>query len=123
MNAPRYLYFNSRDEFFRVEVDKIAYFEGDGNYTSFVLTNGQKGSVLLNLAQMQAVLSDNLHEDAKMFARVGKRFIVNMRYIYRIEIQRQRLTVTDGDRFAFQLPVSKEALKALRDICIGKPVK
>lgn len=118
MNKTRYLFFNTRDEFYRVDYSKIIYFEGDGNYTNFMLSNGQKGTVLMNLSQMQKVLSDSLREDAQIFARLGKRFIINLTHVYRIEVLRQRLTLSDASTFAYQLPVSKDALKKLKDMYI-----
>lgn len=118
MNKTKYLYFNSRDEFFRVDVSKIIYFEGDGNYTNFILINNQKGTVLMNLTHMQTVLSDSLKEDASIFARIGKRFIINLNYVYHIEVLKQRLILTDGETFSYQLPISKEALKKLKEMYI-----
>lgn len=119
MNRTRYLFLNSRDEFYRVDISKLVYFEAEGNYTDFVLANGQKGVVGVNLAKMQAVLTQSLKENASIFARIGKRYIINLNYLYRIETLRQRLTLSDGDRFAFQLSVSKEALKKLKEMYVG----
>lgn len=119
MNKSKYLYFNSRDEFFRVDVSKIIYFEGDGNYTNFILNNNQRGTVLMNLSQMQTVLSDSLKEDASIFARIGKRFIINLNYVYHIEVLKQRLTLSDGEAFSYQLTISKEALKKLKEMYIA----
>ncbi len=110
----KYLYLNSRDEFYRVDFTKIVYFEGDGNYTNFVLSNKLKGTVTLNLARMQLTLSDNLKEQAAIFARLGKRFIINLNYVYHIDIGRQLLMLSDGEMFHYQLPVSKEALRSLK---------
>jgi len=112
----RYLYLNTRDEFYRVEISRIVYFESDGNYTSFVLVNGQKGTVCMSLAQMQEQLTSSLGADAQNFARIGKRYIVNLNYIYRIGILKQVLTLTDGQDFCYQLPISKDALRKLRDM-------
>lgn len=64
MNKTKYLYLNSRDEFFRVDISKIAYFESDGNYTNIILNNKMKATVCMNLAQMQEVLNENLKEGA-----------------------------------------------------------
>ncbi|MDE6321071.1 MAG: LytTR family transcriptional regulator [Muribaculaceae bacterium] len=120
MNQPsKYLYLNFRDEFYRINIDRIAYFEADGNYTNIVLTNKQKGVVGMNLAQMQKLLSESLKADANRFARVGKRFIVNLNYVYHIEVLKQRLTITDGGAAAFSLPVSKDALKKLKEMYIS----
>ncbi len=118
MEKKKFLYLNSRDEFFRVDISKIVYFESDGNYTNIILSNKIKGTVCMNLAQMQSVLSSSLRESASMFARVGKRHIINLNYVYLIAILRQRLTLSDGENFEYTIPVSKDALKKLRDLLV-----
>ncbi len=115
----KYLYLNSRDEMFRIDISKIVYFEAEGNYTNFVLCNKLKGAVCMNLAQMQQVLSDCLKESASIFARVGKRYIVNLTYVYQIGVLRQKLTMSDGEVFSYQLNISKEALKKLKELFVG----
>lgn len=113
-----YLYINTRDELLRIDCSKIVYMEGDGNYTHIVLVNKMKASVCMNLSEMQRLISENLRERASIFARVGKRFIVNLNFVYQINILRQSLTVTDGVHFAFQLGISKEALRQLKTIMV-----
>ena len=112
------IYFNSRDKLIRLDVQKIVYFEGDGNYTYIVTANKQKVCVTLNLAHTEEALAAQLGSNAKKFMRIGKRFIVNMNYIYQIDIQKQTLMLSDCERFLFQLPVSKEALKTVKDLVI-----
>lgn len=112
--ATDYLYINTRDELIRLDCSKIAYMEGDGNYTHVVLVNKLKASVCMNLLDMQRYISESLKENAAIYARVGKRFIVNLNYIYRINPLRQQLVLTDGVNFAYQLGISKEALKQLK---------
>ncbi len=114
-----FLYMNSRDEFYRVDISKIVYFEADGNYTNFQLGNKQKGVVSMNLSQMQAFLSERLREKASIFARIGKRYIINLTYVYHIEVLRQRLMLSDGEMFAYTLSVSKEALKKLKEMYVA----
>ena len=114
------LYINTRNELIRVDCSKIVYMEGDGNYTNIVLVNKQKASVCMNLTRMQQFISESLRERASIFARVGKRFIVNLTFIYKVQPLLQSLVVTDGVNFAFQLGVSKEALKQLKDILVGR---
>ena len=118
MNTTKYLYLNSRDEFFRVDITKIVYFESDGNYTNILLNKKMKATVCMNLAQMQSILSDSLKESARMFARIGKRHIINLTYVYQIAILRQHLILSDGENFEYQVNISKDALKKLRDMYI-----
>lgn len=118
MNKTKYLYLNSRDEFFRVDITKIVYFESDGNYTNIILNNKMKATICMNLTQMQDVLNDSLKEQARIFARIGKRHIINLTYVYQIAILRQKLVLSDGENFEYHLSISKEALKNLRDMYI-----
>lgn len=120
MNKTKYLYLNSRDEFFRVDITKIVYFESDGNYTNIILNNKMKATICMNLAQMQNILSESLKENARIFARIGKRHIINLSYVYQIAILRQKLVLSDGENFEYHLNISKEALKKLRDMYIIK---
>lgn len=120
MNNRKYLYLNSRDEFFRVDISKIVYFESDGNYTNIILNNRMKTTVCMNLAQMQSILSDRLKEEARIFARVGKRHVINLTFVYQIAILRQKLTLSDGENFEYQICISKDALKKLRDMYVSE---
>ena len=115
-----YLYLNSRDELLRLDVDNIVYFESDGNYTNVVMTNKLKNKVACNLSTMESILSKRLGEKSFSYMRIGKRFIVNLRFIHSICIHKQQLVVSDCLHFAYQLPISKEALKKVKDIIVSE---
>ncbi len=114
----KYLYLNSRDELLRLDIQNIVYFEADGNYTNIVSINELKGVVCTNLAQMQKYLSEHLKENATIFARVGKKYIINLRHLYSINTLRQSVILSDGATFSFQLSIGKDALKELKHILI-----
>ena len=53
--------------------------------------------------------------EAQAFIRIGKSLIVNRRYIYRVNVQRQHLVMSDlTENQAFTLQASKEALRQLK---------
>jgi len=112
------IFFNSRDQLLRIDIRRIVYFEGDGNLTSIVLTNKAKGTVNMNLGKMEQYLSAYLGERASSFMRVGKKFIINMQYIYLINVPKQKLVLSDYQTFAFQIPVSKEALRKVKELVL-----
>ena len=119
MNMTKYLYLNSRDEFFRVDISKIVCFESDGNYTDIVLANKIKASISMNLAQMHTILNENLKDRSAVFARIGKRHIINLNYVYHIAVPRQELMLSDGGNFEYRVKVSKEALKKLKEMYVS----
>ena len=118
-----YLHLNTRDEFLRMDISKIVYFEADGNYTNIVLANKLKSVVCMNLAHMQQILTDSLKENARTFVRVGKKYIINHAYVCQINVLRQNLVLSDGASFTFQLDISKEALKGLRELYMASSGK
>ena len=83
-----------------------------------VTANKHKVCLSINLAHTEEALASQLGEKAKRYMRIGKRFIVNMSYIYQVDIQKQVLMLSDCEHFLFQLPVSKEALKTVKELVI-----
>lgn len=118
-----YLLLNSRDELLRIDISNIVYFEADGNYTNVYLCNKLKGTVCMNLSRMQQALTAQLKDKATRFARIGKSYIINLNYVYSIQILKQRLVLSDQSTFAFQISISKDALKALRDLFLKNSKK
>ena len=112
------LIFNSRDEMLRIDVSKIVYFEADGNYTYIVTCNKIKSAICMNLGQMENVLSERLKERKSLFARIGKKYIVNLSYVYKINPLKRQLALTDFSNFLYQIPISTEALKSLKEIMV-----
>lgn len=111
-----YLHLNTRDEFMRVDISKIVYFESDGNYTKFIMVNKLQCVVAMNLSHMQETLNNSLKENAIGFIRVGKKYIINSQYIFKFSPSRQMMLLSDGATFAYKLGISKVALKQLREL-------
>lgn len=114
-----YLYFNSRDEFDRIDIARIICFQSDGNYTNVVLTNKVKVVLGISLSKMEKYLSDSLKEKARCFVRVGKSCIINVNFILRINVLKQYIVLTDYDTSNYQVSISKDALKKLKDIMVA----
>lgn len=120
---PVFLFLNTKIELLRIDIHNIVYLEADGNYTNIVSINNLKGVVCVNLSQMQSMLSEKLQEEASIFARVGKKYIINLSHIYSINTARQLVILSDGATFEYQLKIGKDALKELRRILIESSIK
>lgn len=112
------IFFNSRDNLLRLDVERIVYFEADGNYTTIMTQNKLKVQVGMSLTRMETSLSEQLKEQASVFMRIGKRFIINRNYVFNIDCAHQRLVLSDMQHFAYSLPVSKDALRRMKDLFI-----
>jgi DNA-binding LytR/AlgR family response regulator len=110
------IYFNSRDELLRVDLSSVVYFEADANYTRFVSVNGQTDMVCMSLGRMEELLALRFKDAPGSFARIGKRYIINLKYVYRVNTLKQELTLSDQMTFTQTLSISKIALKGLKDL-------
>ena len=116
------LLFNTRDQLLRLDISRVVYFEADGNYTHVVAMNKLKSTIGATLARTETALAQQLGEQSRRFMRVGKRFIVNLDFVYSVDLAHQRLVMSDMATFAFQLPVSKDALRRMRELIVAARV-
>jgi DNA-binding LytR/AlgR family response regulator len=70
-----------------------------------------------NLSHFQRLIEKQLKDEASQFIRIGKSLIINRDYIYRINLTKQQLVMSDmALNQAFMLSASKEALKQLKQL-------
>ena len=67
---------------------------------------------------MEKALATQLCEEASIFIRVGKRFIINRKFIYEVNVSKQYLILSDLNQFVYQLPISKAALKIIKELIV-----
>lgn len=109
------VYFNTRDEFVRVDLSMVVYFESDGNYTHIHFRNGIDVMVLTTLANIVTILNKHVASHNTRFVRLGKRHIINTAYVLHINTLKQTLMLTDYvNPNPFVINVSKEALRDLK---------
>jgi DNA-binding LytR/AlgR family response regulator len=111
----RHLIISNSTELVRVAPERIVYLEADGNYTTLILTDGEKRVLTLNLGTLQSLIEAQLRDEACWFVRIGKSLIINRNYIYVINVANQQLTMSDtGFREKYKLRASQEALRELK---------
>lgn len=119
--SPNYIVFNSRDELMKVNLDRVVYFEADGNYTKIYIANGLSGMVLTSLGKIEELLATRFKDERGRFARIGKRFVINLAYIFRINVLKQELTLSDQKSFSCTVSISRDALKKLKGLMTPVP--
>lgn len=120
-NPGMFLYFQTRDELTKVEIQKVVYFESDGNYTKVSFINGCTILVLMSLSNIEKLLDERLAGKVQPFIRIGKRYVINSKFIFNINLLRQKLILTDCVHpTIYTLSVSKEALKNIKNLFTEK---
>ena len=87
----------------------------DGNYSTMVLHDKTEQVFTMNLAHFQQMIEEQLGKEAMTFIRLGKQLIINRAYIFKINVNKQQLIMSNTEvNNAFTLQASKEALKQLK---------
>lgn len=108
---------SNTNELLRMLPERIIYITSDGNYSTFVFQDKSEWVFTMSLNSCLKVLQHHLGDGAQVFIRIGKRLIVNRSYIYRINVQRQLLIMSDMRvNQAFTLHASKDALRQLKGV-------
>ena len=109
------LIISTTNELIRVKPERVVYISSDGNYSTIILNDRTEHVFTFNLSQCQKIIEAQLKEEASTFIRIGKSLIINRDYIYKINITKQLLVLSDMSFIeSFNLVASKEALKQLK---------
>lgn len=115
---------SNTNELVRVRPERIVYIESDGNYSTMVLHDKTEHVFTMNLAHFQQLIESQLGKSAEIFIRIGKQLIINREYIFKINVNKQTLIMSDmALNQAFTLQASKEALKQLKSFMESKKGK
>ena len=101
-------------EFLRVPSDRLMYISSDGNYSNVVTLDGEKRLVSLQLGQIEDLIGDQLGDHSGNFLRLGRSLIINVDYIYLIDIAKQQLILSDCAGSEYDLTASREVLIKLK---------
>ena len=101
-------------EFLRVPSDRLMYVSSDGNYSNVVTLDGEKRLVSLQLGQIEDLIGDQLGDQGGNFLRLGRSLIINVDYIYLIDIAKQQLILSDCAGSKHDLTASREVLIKLK---------
>ena len=68
------------------------------------------------LGQLEKMRSTQLGKESSLFVRIGNSLIINSSFIYYTMIEKQKLTLSDVERFDYSVTATKEALKQLKEL-------
>ena len=110
------LIISNTNELVRIAPEHIVYISSDGNYSMLAQTDGEMRLLSYQLGQIERMIASQLGSDGNMFIRIGKSLIINSLYIHYINTQKQKLILSDAEKFSHTVTASKEALRQLKEL-------
>ena len=111
------LYFNTRDDLTCIDANKVAVVQASGNYSRVVYITKREIMLTNGISKMEEVLKSYNNKDNR-FIRLGRSFIINHAFLQKIDVQRQLVILSDGDRNEIRITIPKPILKTYKQAVI-----
>ena len=110
----RFITISKGTEFLRIPADHLVFISADGNYSNVVTRDGKSALVSFQLGQVEDLIADQLGDGGGQFIRLGRGLIINIHFVYRIDIATQQLVLSDWNGCYHELSASREVLIKLK---------
>lgn len=103
---------NSRDELLIIDLQKIAFFQANGNYTHLNYISGVSHLVTLGISKVEEYIRMSWPKDVySPFVRLGRSLIINQRFLSEISVIKQKVILSDNDGHSYTLTVPRPLIK------------
>lgn len=107
---------NARDELLIIDLEKIAFFQANGNYTHLNYILGETHLLTIGLSKVEDLIRITWPKDKPSpFVRLGRSLIINQNYLSEISVLKQKITLSDREQHSYSLSVPKPLLKEYKE--------
>lgn len=107
---------NSRDQLIIIDLDKVAYFQANGNYTRMTYIGGASHLLTQGITKVESFIRQAWPKDVQSpFIRLGRSLIINQSFLSEINMLRQRLILSDRGERNYALAIPKPLLKKYKE--------
>ena len=101
-------------EMLSVPVERLVYVASEGNCSKVVTQDSRHRIVSFQLGQIEDLINKQIGDAASRFTRLGRCLIVNVDFVYFIDISKQTLILSDCLNFYEELSAPRESLIKLK---------
>ncbi len=107
---------NSRDELLIIDLQKVAYFQANGNYTHLKYIEGETHLLTIGLSKIEEYIRKSWPKDvASPYIRLGRSLIINQSFLSGISVTKLKVTLSDHGSNIYDLPVPKPLIKQYKE--------
>jgi len=111
------LYFDSRDELTCIDTDLVAVIQANGNYSRVIYITKREVMLTCGISKLETILKSS-NSKKNRFIRLGRSFIINHSFLHKIEVLKQQLVLSDGDKNEVRIKLPKLILKSYKNATI-----
>lgn len=110
-----YFILQNSQKLYRLATDDILYVSADGNYSKIYLINGTHIHCYITLASFSDTLRQQCHHSADDFVRLGRSLLVNVNYLFCIDMETNSLKLMNKNMDIIELTAPSDSLKLLKE--------
>lgn len=111
------LYFNTRDDLTCIDANKVAVVQANGNYSRVVYITKREIMLTNGISKLEEVLK-LYNNNNNRFIRLGRSFIINHAFLQKIDVLKQQLVLSDGDKNEIRISIPKQILKSYKQAVV-----
>lgn len=101
-------------ELLRIPAARLVYISAEGNYSEVVTQDNRKRIVSFQLGQIEDMIGDQLGDEGTNFIRLGRGLIINLDFVYWVDVAKQAFILSDCAGCYHELTASREVLIKLK---------
>lgn len=107
---------NSRDELLIIDLQKVAYFQANGNYTHLKYIEGETHLLSVGLSKIEEYIRKSWPKDiTSPYIRLGRSLIINQSFLSGISVLKQKVTLSDHGEHVYDVAVPKPLIKQYKE--------
>lgn len=111
------LFFDSRDELTCIDSDLVAAVQANGNYSRVIYITKKEIMLTYGISKIEEILK-SYNGKRNRFIRLGRSIIVNHSFLQKIDILKQNVVLSDGDKNELRITIPKQILKSYKNATI-----
>lgn len=101
-------------ELLRIPSHRLVFISADGNYSEVMTQDNRKRVVSFQLGQLEDLIGDQMGDEGANFIRLGRGLIINLDFVYWVDVAKQVLILSDCAGCYHELTASREVLVKLK---------
>jgi len=106
-----YFLYSTPTSLLHFDAETLMYVQADGNYVTLHFRDSSTKVLTMQLHDFENLL---VRKTPGKFSKVGRSLIVNLKFVFSINITRQELVISDKVMFTHTLSPSKKALEEFK---------
>lgn len=99
-------------ELFVIDLEQVLYLQADDHYTHVYYASDVHFMIPFGLSAVETSIKEN-SDESKNLIRVGRKYIVNLKKVYHVNVLKQMIVLGDDDGKSISLHISQAALQSL----------